>query len=390
MGVAYFDCFSGIAGDMVLGSLIHAGLPEAVLRSELAKLGLDEYVLKIERVWRDAMEGFRVDVVVEAGRELPHRGLREIREILGRSSLDPWVKERATAVFTRLAVAEGKVHGCSPEDVHFHEVGATDAIVDVVGAVAGLRHLGVERVLVGPITEGSGTQRCAHGEMPVPVPAVAELLAGFEVRLSRLPGELVTPTGAALLATLATPVTSVSLVPRSVGYGFGSRVRAEGPPNALRVVLATEPTRDETLVLLETNLDDASGQVVGHALTRVLELGALDAFTIATQGKKSRPGLLFSVLVDEAHVDAVERALYAETPTLGVRRQRVERTKLERRHVVVETTLGPVRVKYVRGAGIVRGAPEADDVARLAAGHGLAFQVVQRRLQSELPEWPND
>lgn len=388
MGIAYFDCFSGIAGDMVLGALIHAGLSEAALRAELAKLGLDEYTLRVEKVWRDAMEGMRVDVVVDAGRELPHRGLRDIRAILERSALDPVVKARSIAVFTRLAQAEGKVHGCSPDEVHFHEVGATDAIVDIVGAVAGLHVLGVDHVLVGPITEGCGTQRCAHGEMPVPVPAVAELMAGFELKLSRLSGELVTPTGAALLATLATPVTSVSMVPRAVGYGFGSRVRKEGPPNALRVVLADAPRVDETLLLLETNLDDASGQVVGHALAKVLELGALDAFSIATQAKKSRPGLLLSVLVDDAHVDAVERALYAETPTLGVRRQRVERTKLERRHAVVETSLGPVRVKYVRGAGVVRGAAEADDVEKCAAASGLAFQVALRRIQAELPEWP--
>ncbi|MBK6940171.1 MAG: nickel pincer cofactor biosynthesis protein LarC [Planctomycetes bacterium] len=390
MGVAYFDCFSGIAGDMVLGALIHAGLSEAALRAELAKLELDEYTLRIEKVWRDAMEGMRVDVEVDAGRELPHRGLKDIRAILERSTLDPVVKRRATDVFTRLAQAEGKVHGCSPEEVHFHEVGATDAIVDIVGAVAGLHLLGIDRVLVGPITEGCGTQRCAHGEMPVPVPAVVELMTGFELKLSRLHGELVTPTGAALLAALATPTTSVSLVPRSVGYGFGARTRKDGPPNALRVVLADAPRQDETLMLLETNLDDASGQVVGHALSRALEVGALDAFSIATQAKKSRPGLLLTVLVDEAHVDVVERMLYAETTTLGVRRQRVERTKLERRQVVVETSLGAVRVKYVRGAGVTRGAAECDDVAKLATTHRIAFHDAQRRIQAELPQWPSD
>jgi uncharacterized protein (TIGR00299 family) protein len=390
MRVAYLDCFSGVAGDMFLGALLDAGLPLAALRAELEKLGLSEFRLEAQRTWREALQGTKVDVVIEPSGGAPRRGLAEIKAILAGSALDPQTKERAAAVFRRLAEAEAHVHGTTPEEVHFHEVGAVDAIVDVVGTVAGLRLLDVEELHVSRLTLGRGLARSEHGTIPVPVPATMQLLEGLPVLFSDLDGELVTPTGAALVATLATRVGSgFSLVPRAVGYGFGTRERKEGPPNAVRLILGDIPDAFEELVLLETNLDDATGQIVGYLLERVLEAGALDAWAAPVQMKKSRPGILFSALADESRADAVESLMYAETPTLGVRRQPVRRSRLERKSAAVETSLGTVRVKFVRGRdGTPRAAAEYEDVARIAREKGLAYQQALHAIQRELPPWP--
>ena len=274
MRVAYLDCFSGIAGDMFLGALIHAGVPLDHLRAELARLGLDGFSLEAERCWRDAMEGFRVDVRLDDGIDQPHRGLSDVKAILAGSALEPVIKDRATAVFTALARAEARVHGTTEDEVHFHEVGAIDAIVDIVGVLVGLEHLGVEQVRASRITLGRGFVRCAHGQMPVPVPATVELLKEHPVVFSELDGELVTPTGAALVATLATHAGSdYSMIPGPVGYGFGSRVREEGPPNALRLIVGEATSSYEEVVMLQTNLDDETGQVVGYLIDQALEAG---------------------------------------------------------------------------------------------------------------------
>ncbi len=388
MRIAYLDCFSGVAGDMFVGALIHAGLDVKALEGELALLGVPGFRLSVERVWRDAMEGVRFEVIVEPGASQPERHLSDIKNLLAGSALHPDVKERAIAVFTRLAVAEAKVHGTTIEDVHFHEVGALDAIVDIVGATAGLRLLGIDAVYTSRVTVGRGTQTAAHGVMPVPVPASIELLSGAPVVFSDLDGELVTPTGAALVATLTKRFGSgFSLVPRAVGYGFGKRERPGGPPNALRVVLGDAEEPVESLVLLETNLDDVTGQLVGYLIERVLGSGALDAWATPIQMKKSRPGILFSALVGEAERDLVERVIYSETPTLGVRRHAVGRTRLERKIEVVKTDFGDVRVKFARGAGVSRAAPEYEDIARIAAERGLSFRACLEAIQREIPQW---
>jgi len=392
MKVAYLDCFSGIAGDMFLGALLDAGLSAETLRLELDKLGLDEFRLETHEEWRDALHGTRVQVVLDESRgKPPRRGLTEIKAILAGSALEPRTKDRAAAVFTRLAEAEAKVHGTTVDEVHFHEVGAVDAIVDVVGTVAGLDLLGVEEVHASRMTLGRGLAHAEHGAMPVPVPATLQLLAGFPVVFSELEGELVTPTGAALVATLATRVgAGFSLIPQAIGYGFGTRERSGGPPNALRLILGEVPDSFEDVLLLETNLDDATGQVIGHLIERTLSAGALDAWATPIQMKKSRPGILFSVLVDEARVDEVETLMFAETLTLGVRRQRVQRARLERLEEVVRTSLGEVRTKFVRGPGRQpRAAPEYDDVSRIAREKNMPFQVCLQAIQRELPAWPD-
>ncbi len=388
MRIAYLDCFSGVAGDMFVGALIHAGLDVKALEAELARLGNLGFRLHVEKVWRDAMEGVRFEVLVEPGATQPERHLSDVKNIIAGSGLDPQIKASAIAVFTRLAEAEAKVHGTTVEEVHFHEVGALDAIVDVVGAVAGLRLLGVDQVYCSRVTVGRGTQTAAHGVMPVPVPASIELLRGAPVVFSELEGELVTPTGAALVSTLTHRFgAAFSLVPSSVGYGFGKRERPGGPPNALRVVVGEADEAAESLVVLETNLDDVSGQVVGFLIDRVLAAGALDAWATPIQMKKSRPGILFSALVGESERDAVERVIWQETPTLGVRRHGVGRTRLERKIEVVRTELGDVRVKFARGAGVSRAAPEFEDVARIAAERGMPFRACLDAIQREIPNW---
>jgi uncharacterized protein (TIGR00299 family) protein len=388
--VAYLDCFSGISGDMFLGALVHAGLEVDRLRSELGKLGLEEFRIEARTVWRDALEGVKVDVIVDTKDEPKHRGLSDIKAILVGSGLEPKDKERAITVFTRLAEAEAKVHGCGIEEVHFHEVGAVDAIVDVVGSVVGLRCLGVDEVHASPITMGHGFVDCQHGKMPVPVPASLELLRGCPIVMSDIPGELVTPTGAALVKGLAKRIGhGFSFAPMAVGYGFGTRERKEGPPNALRIVLGEIAEGHEELVVLETNLDDSTGQIVGFLIERALRAGALDAWATPIQMKKSRPGVVFSSLVDCTRVDAVEQLIYAETGTLGVRRHAVSRTRLERVHATVETSLGAVRVKFARGIGSLhRAAPEHDDVARIAEQRNLPYRQVLETIQRELPAWP--
>lgn len=388
--VAYLDCFSGISGDMFLGALIHAGLDVERLRAELEKLGLTEFRLESRKVWRDALEGVKVDVIVDSAIEPKHRGLSDIKAILVGSGLEPKDKERAITVFTRLAEAEAKVHGCGVEEVHFHEVGAVDAIVDVVGSVVGLRLLGVEEVHSSPVTMGQGFVDCQHGKMPVPVPASLELLRGCPIVMSDLPGELVTPTGAALVKGLAKRIGfGFSFAPSSVGYGFGTRERKDGPPNALRIVLGEIADAQEELIVLETNLDDSTGQIVGFLIERTLKAGALDAWATPIQMKKSRPGVSFAALVDQTRVDAVEQLVYAETGTLGVRRHSVARTKLERVLATVETSLGAVRVKFARGIGSLRrAAPEHDDVARIAEQRNLPYRQVQEAIARELPAWP--
>lgn len=392
MRIAYLDCFSGISGDMFLGALVHAGLDPDALRGELSRLGVPGFTLHVERTWRDAMEGVKVDVRIAEDAPRPHRGLSDITTILAGSALDPWVKSRATDVFTRLARAEAKVHGTTEDEVHFHEVGALDAIVDIVGTCAGLRLLEVDEVWSSVVSTGTGFAQCDHGKMPVPVPATLELLCGAPMKPTQMEGELVTPTGAALLTTLSTRIGSVpSLVPSAIGYGFGTRVRENGPPNALRLVLAEEVEASERVCVLETNLDDVSPQVIGFVIDRCLREGALEAFATPAQMKKSRPGFLLTVLADEAKADTLESVLYSETETLGVRRHHVSRSRLERRSETIESSLGEVRVKYARGPGSLRRAsPEFDDISRIAAERGIAYREAYETVIRDLPPWPGD
>ena len=380
----YVDPFSGIAGDMLLGALLDAGLAEARLRQALAALPLEGYRLAVGREERRGLAAARAEVRLAAGADQPHRRLADIERLLAAAPLPGAAAATARAVFRRLAEAEAKVHGCAPEEVHFHEVGAVDSIVDIVGTCAGLALLGVERVIAGPVPTGSGTVETAHGRLPVPAPATLELLRGVPTRASDEPGELTTPTGAALLAVLAErfgPMPAMTV--EAVGYGAGSR-QGQRLPNVLRVVLGQLTDRDgdeeaDTVWLLEANLDDAGGEVLGAAAEALFQAGALDVWTVPAVMKKGRPGVVLAALADHGRREAVEETMLRHTPTFGVRRRLVERTKLARETLSVETPYGPVRVKVGRrGRAVLAVHPEYDDCLRAARAAGAPLaQVVE-------------
>ena len=376
--IIYFDCFSGISGDMALGALLDAGLPLEALRAELAKLDLPGWSVAAERGTRAFLAGTRA--LVDAPEQATHRHLADVRAIIGRSALDPAVREQSMQVFARLAEAEGQVHGIAAEQVHFHEVGALDAIVDIVGVVAGLRLLGVQAVYSSPLPLGHGWVRAAHGQLPLPAPATLALLAsaGAPTIFDDTPFELVTPTGAALLATLAEFRRPPMRVAR-VGYGLGKRDTPR--PNALRVWLGdadmSVQQESSALILLETNIDDQPAEQLAYAAEQLLALGALDAWLAPILMKKGRPATLLAALVPAALEDAAVALIMRETSTLGVRRRPAERHVAAREVVDVQTPLGAVRVKRKRWQGADLGAaPEYEDCARLARAHNLPLREV--------------
>jgi len=384
MTILYIDAFSGISGDMFLGALLDAGLAEADLRAALASLPIEGYELLVRKEKRGGLEATRVEVKL-AEAEQPHRHLHHIEEIIdqcGVRSAECGVKNKVKAVFRRLAEAEARVHGTTAEKVHFHEVGAVDAIVDIVGVCAGLEMLGVERVVASPLPMGSGSVDAAHGRLPVPVPAVVELMKGVPSRPCDEEGELTTPTGAALAVTLADAFGPMPpMVIEKVGYGAGSR-EGKHVPNVLRVLVGravgqTDAAEADTVWLLEANVDDASGETLGAATQALFEAGALDVWLVPATMKKGRPGVVLACLATEGLVAAVEDAIFRETTTFGIRRSAVERTKLAREHVTVQTAFGPVRVKVGRRGGkVVTAAPEYEDCRRLAEERGAAFREV--------------
>jgi hypothetical protein len=380
MPIAYFDCFSGAAGDMIVAALIHAGADSDELRNQLDALGLDGYELTIESVRKQGFDAVRFGVKLNDGARKTHRHLKHLVEIIHAARLSDQLKDQAIRIFTRLAEAEARVHGTTIEKVHFHEVGAVDAILDVVGAVTALNLLGVDRVVCSPIPVGSGTVSCEHGAMPVPAPATAELLKGIPIALSVETGELTTPTGAAVLTTLAAEFGAIPAMKiERVGYGAGTRDGAH-VPNLLRVLIgegvsAGDAETDE-IVVLETNLDDATSQQIGHCLDRLMSEGVLDAYVMPIQMKKSRPGFLLSVLCEPGRVDEFERIIFAETPTFGIRRHRATRTKLTRRHESVETPFGTIRMKVGEGRGVVTATPEFEDCRSAAKAHRVTLRAV--------------
>ena len=378
--VAYFDCFSGASGDMLVGSLLDAGLSLGALREELQLLAVAGYQLESEPRQQHALTGTKFSVKVNLD-EQPHRHLSDIEKILRESRLPEADIERSMAIFLRLARAEAKVHGSTIDHVHFHEVGAVDSIVDVVGFVVGLRLLGVEQVFASPLTLGGGFIDVAHGRLPVPVPATLEILseAGAPTRPSEATTELVTPTGAAILSELA-EFRRPALRVQQIGYGFGSK---ELPwVNAIRVWLGEldagegQATHD-TVIELACNLDDMTGEQLGYTMERLLDAGALDVWFTPIQMKKNRPATMLSVLVRPEQQDAINRLLLTETSTLGVRRQVWQRETAQRERVVVSTPWGNVHLKQkIIDGQIVGAAPEYEDCAALAREAGVPLARV--------------
>jgi len=389
MRCAYFDCFCGAAGDMILAALVHAGLKLDSLQEVVARLRLPGVELDAEPVRRGGFAATHVTVHVAHEAHHHHRHLPDILKIIAAAQFSPRVTKDAGRVFTRLAEAEATAHGISVDKVHFHEVGAADAIVDIVGACAGLEALGIEQLVCSPIPTGSGTVECAHGILPVPAPATAELLRGVPLAACDAPGELTTPTGAAILTTLAEsfgPLPPMRVA--TIGYGAGTREN-RSRPNILRVLIGDLPVPagdvPESILVLETQVDDATGQNVAYAVERLLEAGALDVFTVPIGMKKGRPGQLVTVLCRPADAAALEAILFGETTTLGVRRHECQRTALERATHTVTTRFGALRVKVGRrGDQVVQTWPEYEDCAAAARTHGVPLRTVQ---DAALREW---
>ncbi|MBZ5646271.1 MAG: nickel pincer cofactor biosynthesis protein LarC [Acidobacteriia bacterium] len=436
MRIAYLDCFSGISGDMFLGALVEAGVPPRLLEETVAALDVGAR-LETRRVDRSGISATKVDVWVGGEKDLPreeywkskedldkvaraparghehghthehhhhehdhahdhqhdhpHRGLTEIRTIIAKAKITDTAKARAIAIFEALADAEAKVHNSTRDAIHFHEVGAVDAIVDIVCAAVGSEALGVDEWVCSPLNLGSGTLKCAHGEFPVPAPAVVELLKDAPVFSSGIQAELVTPTGAAIVKVLANrfaPIPGMKI--EKVGYGAGSR-DFKGHANVVRILVGKTGVEEqkadlvsveaprETIAVLEANLDDLNPQVFGYVMDRLLAEGALDVFATSVQMKKNRPGLLLTVLCKPEHASKLTKLIFTETTTLGVRMREERRAALLRRSVSVQTKWGEVRLKVANLNGAVANyAPEYEDCRRIAEKNHVPLKRVMQ------------
>jgi hypothetical protein len=444
MRIGYLECFSGISDDMFLGALVDAGLSPEVLKQTVAALGVGAEI-EISRVVRSGISATKVDVMAAGEKELPReeyweqhghshaheqehgnahaqgheqghreayqhdhhahshrhseqyvepakhahehhhgRGLKEIREIIGRAAIDERAKRTAIAIFEALGAAEAKVHNTTPEKVHFHEVGAVDALVDIVGAAVGAQALGVDEWVCSPLNVGGGTVTCAHGTFPVPAPATVELLKHAPVYASDIQKELVTPTGAAIVNILATRFAAFPPMKiAATGYGAGTR-DFPAHPNVLRLTIGEAIEKEaaaprESIVVLEANVDDLNPQVFGYVMERLLAEGALDAFGTPVQMKKNRPGMLLTVLAKPEDSEKLAKLIFRETTTLGVRMREERRAALGRRWESVETEWGPVRMKVANLNGTVANyAPEYEDCRRIAEERGVPLKTVMQ------------
>jgi len=444
MKTIYLDIFSGISGDMLLGALIDLGADFHRIEEELRKLGLDEYHLHISRPARSGIEGTKFDVHLEhehhhhddedhhhhhhenGGHDHAHahghhhhdepahehgtahqhehehqaheehshgRTFSDIKQLILASRLTYWVKEKSVAVFHRIAVAEGKIHGHPPEQVHFHEVGAIDSIVDIVGGCIALELLGKPRLLAAPVVEGTGWVHCAHGRFPIPAPATLEILSARSIPVQQCeePHELVTPTGAALLAEFVESFGPLrDYAPSKVGYGIGTR-QNHTRPNVLRAVLGESQTNrahdweTDTITVLETNLDDISPELLGSFLETAIAAGALDVFHKPIQMKKNRPGVLLTVLCAESDADRFTELLLRETSAFGVRRSTMERRKLKRETVLVKTQYGELALKLGRLDGqVIQAAPEFESCKTAAEKNAVP---IKRVYEAALAVW---
>lgn len=438
MRIAYLECFSGISGDMFLGALVDAGVPPQLLQKTVAALGVGAS-LEVSRVVRSGISATKVDVRVDGEKDMPreeywakqdaahghphgehrhherdrhshdhrhshgedlraggpslqkhehehaHRGLTEIRKLISASALSDSARKTAISIFDALGAAEAKIHNVPVDDIHFHEVGAVDAIVDIVCAAVGVDALGVDEIVCSALNVGGGTVTCAHGTFPVPAPATVELLKDAPVYSSGIQAELVTPTGAAIVKTLARRFgTFPEMKIEKSAYGAGSR-DFPGHPNVLRIVTGealpklTAKTNSETITVLEANLDDLNPQVFGYVMDRLLEEGALDVFGVPVQMKKNRPGTLLTVLCKLEDAAKLTQLIFSETTTLGVRRREESRQTLARRWESVRTEWGDVRIKIASMNGTVTNyAPEYEDCRRIALEHHVPLKTVMQ------------
>ena len=382
MRIAYFDCFAGASGDMILGAMLDAGLELAHLKQELAKLGLSHYDIDKAAVVKNGISGSQALVNVEEDHHHHHhRHLADITGIIASSDLNPVVKEKSIRIFNRLAEAEAKVHQTTVDHIHFHEVGAMDAIIDVVGAVIGLTALDIDAIHCSPLHVGSGTVDCAHGTLPVPAPATAELVRGRPIYSTGVDGELLTPTGAAILTTLAStfgPLPAMTV--DRIGHGAGTADRSIA--NMLRLFIGTtsQPEHNfqaEQTATIETTIDDMNPQVYDYLMERVLSLGALDIFYSAVQMKKNRRGTLVTILCRPEMVPALAEFLFRETTTIGLRWRLDNRYTLKRDFTAVKTAFGEITCKTAAlGDAVINVTPEYDDCKRAALAHNVPLKTV--------------
>ena len=389
MRTLYFDCFAGASGDMILGALVGLGIDQGALKEQLSLLGVSGYSIDFEIVDRSGISATRA--LVSTANEHAHRHLSDILKIINESRLSESVKDRAASIFSRLGEAEARIHNVPIERIHFHEVGALDAIIDVVGACIGFELLGVERFACSELHVGSGMVEMAHGRFPVPPPAVAELLKDVPVYSSDIKGELVTPTGAAIISTVCHEFVPLPLMKiERTGYGAGKR-EYQSFPNVLRLMIgddaSDEAASDERLLVIETNIDDMSPQIYGYVMEQAFALGALDCYFTAVQMKKNRPGQLISILCRAQELDALCELLLRETTTLGLRFYEVSRRALARETVRVETEFGAIDVKVARLNGrAVKEMPEYEQCRAAAQKANVTLQMVERAVRDSFFE----
>ncbi len=380
----FLDMFSGVSGDMFLGTLVDLGVPVAWLEKQL-KTFLDGFSLRTEVVFRHHLRA--VNLYVDVTDHVTHRHYTDIRQMIASADLPDPVRANALSAFKKLALAESHIHGQDIETVHFHEIGGIDSLVDIIGSFLGLHYLNVDQVVATPIALGSGTISCAHGTIPVPVPATVAILKGLEVRGSDAETEIVTPTGAAIVATLSPtfgPVPDMQI--EKVGYGAGKRETGASAPNLLRMVLGRASASDadicshvrsDQVYVIYTNVDDMTPEGLGFAMERLMDQGALDVSFTPVFMKKNRPATRIEVICTKETVQKLSAALLTETTAIGVRYHLCDRMILNRESIGVETSLGTARVKKVTDpSGQVRFSPEYDDVRRLCLEHGLPFEQV--------------
>lgn len=384
MKTLYLDCSAGISGDMTVGALIDIGVPLEAISSGLSLLGLPNgsYKLGSDITSRSGIAA--THFLVEAADSKTHRHFSDIAAMIGQSRLDGAVKARSLAVFQKLAEAEAKVHGVPVDHVHFHEVGAIDSIVDIVGTAIALCHLGVEEIVAAPLPYGSGWVNSEHGKLPVPTPATAELMKGLPISPDPVPGEWVTPTGAAIVAALCKRCGTIpAMTITATGYGAGTK-ECSDRPNLLRAVLGeTDVKGENSILVMETNIDDMNPEISGFLMDRLFDAGALDVTFSPLQMKKNRPGIQLTVITDHSHLDELSRMILTESTAIGLRYYPVERVTLQRSTIEIETSLGPIKAKKVLlPDGSCRINPEFDECRRIAVEKGItildAYRLVER------------
>jgi len=384
--IAYLDTIGGISGDMTLGAFVSAGMPFDTLANELAKLGLEGFELQASHIERSGIVATKIDVVVSQQPHY-HRHLKDINELIDRSSLSQSVKERAKKIFLEVARAEAVIHGSTIEKIHFHEVGAIDSLVDIVGASICIEFFNIDEVYSSPVkVGGGGFVKSAHGKLPVPTPATMEILKDYPVVLTDIQHELTTPTGAAIVKALSKgTLPTTKLKATAIGYGAGTK-EFEAIPNLLRVMIGKidREYETDTVIVVEANIDDMNPEIYPYVIERLMEAGAYDAFVLPVLMKKGRPGMILSAITERGKLDAVNAVIFKETTTLGVRTIPSERFKLPRSSREVKTSLGPVKVKVVVNEGTERIVPEFEECKRIAREKNMALKDVYKILEKEI------